>query len=299
MFQPSHNLPGTWTALITPFNQDESIDFIALKRLIEEQIAAGVTGILLNGTTGESPTLTDDEFIALVCRGLEMIAGRCFLMVGCGTNCTKKSITKAKSAEALGIDALMVVNPYYNKPTQEGLFLHFKSVADSVSLPIIVYNIKGRTAINLETKTLLRLIKEVPNIVGVKEASGDFNQIGDVCRHAPAKFTVLSGDDGVTFRIMRDYGAKGVVSVGSNLLPGRVVELVNFCLNGDFARAEMIEQELQPIFAGAFLETNPIPIKAALAMQGKVKEVYRLPLCSMMPTNRQRWHDLLIQRNIV
>ena len=292
-------LKGTWTALITPFAQDESIDFNAFENLIESQIKVGITGILLNGTTGESPTITDDEFVELVTRGKEVINGRTLLMVGIGTNCTKTSINKARTAHKLGADFLLVVNPYYNKPTQEGLYLHFKAIAESAPLPVVLYNIKGRAAINLETDTLLRLVADVPNIIGVKEASGDLVQIKNVCEQTPEDFVVLSGDDNITYKIMREYGADGVISVISNLVSERVVAMVKACLEGDFEVASKIDAELVPLVNGAFSESNPIPIKAALAMQGKIQEVYRLPMCKMSSEKRDEWEDILKKNNLL
>ena len=290
---------GAWTALITPFTQDESIDFGSFQNLIEAQIKAGISGILLNGTTGESPTIIDDEFAKLITQGKEIINDRVPLMVGVGTNSTRSSITKAKIAHELGADVLLVVNPYYNKPTQEGLYLHFKSIAEATPLSVILYNIKGRTAVNLETETLLRLIKDVPNIVGVKEASGDLVQIKEVCEKTPEDFIVLSGDDNITFQIMNEYGAHGVISVISNLLPERVVALVDACLSSDFEKGEQIDKELAPLVEGAFWETSPIPIKAALAMQDKIEEVYRLPMCVMSVGKRKEWEDLLKNKKII
>ncbi len=291
-------ISGTWTALITPFNQDESIDFDAFESLFEAQIKAKITGILLNGTTGESPTITDDEFSKLITRGKQIINKRVPLMIGVGTNCTKKSVQKARIAHELGADILMAVNPYYNKPTQEGLYLHFKAIAQSTPLPIIIYNIKGRAAVNLETNTLLRLIKDVSNIVGVKEASHDLVQIKEVCEQVPDNFTVFSGDDNITYKIMRDYGAHGIISVISNLVPDRVVKMVKLCLNGDFEAAGIIDKELDPLIQGAFLESNPIPLKAMLAMQGKIQEVYRLPMCKMSSNKRKELEELLKKNNL-
>ena len=218
---------GVWTALITPFTNDHKIDWEALTKLIEHQIAGGVTGIVVLGTTGESPTITSKEATKLIKRAKKIINGRCLLMAGTGSNCTQTSIEKSIKAEKAGADCLLVVNPYYNKPTQHGLYLHFKAVADSTKLPIFLYNIKGRTGVNLETETLLQLTSDCPNIIGVKEASGDIEQIKDVCQKRPEGFIVLSGDDGITYQIMKDFGADGVVSVASNIIPGKLTQMVN------------------------------------------------------------------------
>jgi len=294
-----NQLQGAWTALVTPFSQDESIDFQAFEGLIEAQIKAGITGILLNGTTGESPTITDDEFSQLIKRGKQIIDNRVPLMVGVGTNCTRTSIEKAQVAADLGADVLLVVNPYYNKPTQQGLYLHFKAIAEATPLPIMLYNIKSRTSVNIETDTLLRLINDTPNIVGVKEASGDLAQIKEVCEQTPNDFVVLSGDDNITFKIMRDYCAHGVISVISNLVPEQVVKMTKLCLKASFEEANKINQELEALIAGAFWESNPIPIKASLAMQGKIQEVYRLPMCKMSANKRKEWENLLQQNNLL
>lgn len=290
---------GTWTALVTPFTETEAIDWNAFATLIEAQIAAGVTGILFNGTTGESPTIDAEEFAQMITVAKKQINGRCLLMVGTGTNSTHKSILLSQQAQSLGADVLLLVNPYYNKPTQHGLYLHFRAIADAVQLPVFLYNIKGRTSINLETSTLQKLVDTVPNIVGVKEASGDLVQIENVCTVMPADFTVLSGDDNITVRIMRDFGARGVISVVSNMVPERIVKMVTAALQKDFVTAEEMDRLLQPLFAGAFIETNPIPVKAALALAGKIKEVYRLPLCSMLPENKEKWRTILSQNAVL
>jgi len=273
------NLQGVWTALITPFKQNGALDLPAFDKLLARQITAGVTGVLINGTTGESPTLTTEEVKLLVKRAKQKTKGKCLLMVGSGTNCTAKSISASKNAVRDGADVLLVVNPYYNKPTQEGLYLHFKSIADSVKTPIILYNIKGRTSVNLETTTLLRLIKNSKNIIGVKEASGDLKQIAEVCQKRPANFTVLSGDDGITFQVMRDNQADGVISVASNIAPKQVVNLVTQALNKNWSTAEKINNTLAELMKKIFIETNPIPVKYAIYKMGLCQNSYRLPMC--------------------
>ena len=261
---------GVWTALITPFTDENKIDWKALAKLVENQISGGGTGSLVIGTTGESPTLSDEECKELIQKTKELIDGRCLLMAGSGCNCTEKSLKK--TANATNADCLLVVNPYYNKPTQKGLYLHFKTVADSTDLPIFLYNIKGRTGINLETDTLLKLAEDCPNIIGVKEASGDLEQIKEVCERRPEGFIVLSGDDGITGKIMREYKADGVVSVASNLIPEKIVELTE-------TLDENLDQELQPFFDTMFIETNPIPVKYSAHLMGLCKANYRLPMC--------------------
>lgn len=275
---------GVWTALITPFTSENKIDYDALKKLVEHQITGGVTGILVIGTTGESPTLSDEECKELITKTKELIDGRCLLMAGSGCNCTDKSLKK--TAAACEADCLLVVNPYYNKPTQKGLYLHFKAVADSTDLPVFLYNIKGRTGINLETETLVKLANECPNIIGVKEASGDLEQIKEVCEKRPEGFIVLSGDDGITGKIMREYNADGVVSVASNLIPEKIVELVN-------TLDEELDEKLQSFFDTMFIETNPIPVKYAAHLMGFCKPNYRLPMCEPEQETIDKLKELL------
>jgi len=275
------NIPqGTYTAIVTPFREDGHIDWKALELLVEEQIAAGVSGIVPCGTTGEAPTLEPDEMSEIVRRISVQAKGRVLVMAGTGSNSTKKTIAASMEAELAGADALLVVTPYYNKPTQKGMFLHYSEIAKSVHTPIVIYNIKGRTAVNLETSALLRLIEEHPVIQGVKEASGDLTQIEAVINQTPDYFTVLSGDDALTSQIMK-YGGDGVISVASNVVPARVKEVVDAGLNRDYTHAHALEAKLRDLYSALFLETNPIPVKAALAMMGKIQEEYRLPMCEM------------------
>jgi 4-hydroxy-tetrahydrodipicolinate synthase len=285
---------GVFTAIVTPFLEDGSVDYQAYKKLLSIQIKAGVAGIVPIGTTGESPTLSEKEIKKIVKLTIKKCKSRCKVIVGTGSNSTEHTIESSKIAESLGADAVLVVNPYYNKPTQEGLYLHFKAVADSIKIPVMIYNIKGRAAVNLETPTLLRLIKDCNNILAVKEASGDLAQIKDVIAKAPKNFCVLSGDDNITLDLIR-AGGHGVVSVVSNIFPKEVVNFVDAALSGDFTFADRINERLMPFFTGAFIETNPIPIKAALAMKGLIKEKYRLPMCEMSNENRSKWQNILTQ----
>jgi 4-hydroxy-tetrahydrodipicolinate synthase len=289
---------GTYTAIVTPFDEKERVDFDALEKLIEIQAKSGVNGIVVCGTTGESPTLTPYEHSDVIRLVIDKTKKRGKVIAGTGSNCTREAIELSKNAEKDEADALLLVNPYYNKPTQEGLYRHFKAIADSVELPIILYNIKGRTGVNLETPTLLRLAKECKNIVGVKEASGDINQIRDVIAKKPQNFSVLSGDDNMTLELIRS-GGDGVISVASNLIPEKICELTNACLKGDFVKAEDINKDLDPIFRACFIETNPIPIKAMMAMRGFCKEVYRLPLCELLPENRVAVEKILREKKII
>lgn len=280
-------LKGVYTAIITPFQDDGSIDEEALQKIIEAQIAGGIAGIVPCGTTGESPTLSHEEHDHVIELTVKMVNKRVPVIAGTGSNCTAEAIRLTKHAEAAGADAALIVNPYYNKPTQEGLFRHFKAVADSVKIPIIVYNIKGRTGVNVETDTLLRIAAACQNVKAVKEASGDINQIRDVIRRRPEGFAVLSGDDGITLELIRS-GGDGVISVAGNVIPQQMVKLVDAALKGDFSQAEIIDRELAPIFKAEFIETNPIPIKYMAAKMGLCKETYRLPICEMGAENKAK-----------
>ena len=277
---------GAYTALVPPFAADGSIDEQALRKLVEAQIAGGIDGIVPCGTTGESPTITVEEQERIFRIAVSQAKGRCTVIAGAGANSTEEAIRLTQYAKDAGCDATLHVSPYYNKPTQEGLFRHFRAVADAVDIPIILYNIKGRTAVNIETETLLRL-SAVKNIAGVKEASGDISQIMDVIGSVPQGFTVLSGDDNLTFPLMA-LGGHGVVSVASNLVPGEVSQMVHAMLKKDVEKARALHYRLLPLFKAIFIETNPIPIKAAMAMRGMIEETYRLPLCEMQPKNRER-----------
>ena len=289
---------GVYTAIITPFKEDESVDWDALKNLVEYQVEKKVSGIVPMGTTGESPTLTHEEHGEVIKKVIGFVDGRCQVIAGTGSNSTSEAIRLSKRAEEAGADACLVVNPYYNKPTQEGLYRHFKAVADSVKIPIVVYNIKGRTAVNVETATLMRLIADCKNIAAVKEASGDLEQMKEVIANAPPEFDVLSGDDNITLDLIKE-GGKGVVSVASNLIPAKMVAMVNAALAKEYDEAAKLNEELGPFFEGEFIETNPIPIKAALAMKGLCEEIYRLPMCEMTPKNRERWKEMLESMGLI
>jgi len=285
-------LRGVFTAIVTPFNEDESVDYQTLGKLIEFNIESGVSGIVSCGTTGESPTLTEDEHKEVIRFTVEKVAKRVVVIAGTGSNCTKTAIELTRDAEKDGADAALVVNPYYNKPTQEGLYRHFKAVADSVSIPIVVYNIKGRTGVNIETETLMRLAKDCSNIRAVKEASGDMNQIKEVIAKRPSGFSVLSGDDGIALEVIKN-GGNGLISVASNLVPKEMSEMVSLALSGKIEDAKKKNSELVEFFEKEFIETNPIPIKAMLSMKGLIKEVYRLPMCELEKENRKKIEELM------
>jgi 4-hydroxy-tetrahydrodipicolinate synthase len=276
---------GTYTALITPF-ANGVIDYKALEKLLAEQVAAKIDGLVILGTTGENPTINDQERRELVSFVVKQVKGKTKIIIGTGNYATDKTIEQSQEAEKLGADAILVINPYYNKPTQEGLYQHFMATADSVKIPMMLYNIKGRTAVNLETKTLLRLVKH-PNIIAVKESSGDLQQIMDVIAQVPEDFAVLSGDDFITYPMIT-LGAVGVVSVLSNVLPKEVKTMVDLALAKNYAAALKLHYQLLPLIKAIFIESNPLPIKTLLAAQGKIKAEFRLPLCAMQEENKEK-----------
>lgn len=283
---------GVYTAITTPFKADGNLDVESLKKLVDFQINGGVSGIVPCGTTGESPTLSEEEHSKVIETVVKLAKGKCQVIAGTGSNSTVHAVHLTKNAEKLGADACLVVSPYYNKPTQEGLYQHFKKIADSTKLPIVVYNIQGRTGVNIETATLMRLAKDCKNIVSVKEASGNLAQMMDVIAQKPANFDVLSGDDNLTLPLMC-LGGKGVISVASNIAPKQMVEMCNVALKGNYEKAAELHYQLLPLFKVIFVETNPIPIKAALAMKGIIQEAYRLPLCKMQDANKEKLKKVL------
>jgi len=270
---------GVYTAIITPFTQSGNVDEENLQRIIEDQIENGIDGLVPCGTTGESPTLSHEEHDRVIELTVEYTRGRVPVIAGTGSNSTREAIRLSKHAQEAGVDALLQVNPYYNKPTQKGLYLHFKAVADAVDIPVLVYNIKGRTGINVETPTLVRLMNDCENIQGVKEASGNLDQMKDVIQNRSDGFSVLSGDDNMTLSLLR-AGGDGVVSVASNLIPRQMVDFVHAGLDGNLDKAQQEEERLMEFFKALFLETNPIPIKTAMAMRGWCEETFRLPMCT-------------------
>jgi len=289
---------GVYTAIITPFKKDGSVDEECLKKLIDFNIKNGVSGIVPCGTTGESPTLSHEEHDRVIELAVEHVDGRAKVIAGTGSNATSEAIRLTKHAEEAGADACLLVSPYYNKPTQEGLYRHFKAIADSVDFDCIIYNIKGRTAVNVETSTLMRIANDCKNIVGVKEASGDLNQMKDVIAQRLEGFSILSGDDNMTLDLIKS-GGNGVISVASNLVPDRMVAMVNAALDEDFEKAAQLDKALAPLFKVEFIETNPIPIKAALALKGMCEEVYRLPMCEMSKEHKEELKRVLKGMGII
>ena len=275
---------GTFTALVTPF-RNGSIDVSAFQTLIETQIAAGISGVVAIGTTGESPTLSHDEREQLIRLTVATANKRCLVIAGTGSNATEHAVADTKMAEKLGADGVLLVAPYYNKPSQEGLFRHFKAIAESTSLPIILYNIPGRCSVDINPETVVRLAKECRNIVSIKEASGSVERVSDLRRRLPESFTILSGDDSLTLPFM-SVGAAGVVSVASNLFPAEVCALVRACESGDFKSAATLHRKLLPLFKDLFIEPNPVPVKTALGWRGTMSGDVRLPLCEMSDANQ-------------
>jgi 4-hydroxy-tetrahydrodipicolinate synthase len=277
---------GTGTALITPFKSDGSVDEKALRRMVDFQVADGIDMLLPCGTTGEGATLDADETDRVIQIVIEQAQHRAMVIAGAGSNSTAKAIQLTKRAKKLGADGVLSVGPYYNKPTQQGYYEHFKAIAEAEDIPVVVYNVPGRTSGNIEPKTMLRLA-EVPNIVAVKEASGNIGQIMEILRDRPRDFRVLSGDDLLTLPIIA-AGGDGVVSVVSNETPRMMRELVDWALEGNLARARALHYRLMPLMNMNFIESNPIPVKAALAMMGLIAENYRLPLVPMTAANRDK-----------
>lgn len=273
---------GAFTAIVTPF-RDGRIDENALKGLIRFGIDGGLSGIVPCGTTGESPTLSHEEHNRVVEITVKEVAGQVKVIAGTGSNSTEEAISLTKHAKAVGADAALLVSPYYNKPTQEGLYRHFKTVAEAVDIPIVMYNIQARTGVNIENSTVQKLAR-IPNIVGVKEASGSILQMSEVVRLCGPEFDVLSGDDQMTFPLMA-LGGKGVISVVTNIVPDRMSKLVGAMLNGDLEKARSMHFDIYELCQAMFIETNPIPVKAALGLMGKLSPEFRLPLCPPSEAN--------------
>ncbi len=273
-------LKGLFTAIITPFTRDgKYIDYEAYHKLIEKQLDAEVSGIVPCGTTGESPTLSHKEHLELIQKTVEFVKGRTLVIAGTGSNSTEEAIELTKEACDYGVNAVMLVSPYYNKPTQEGLYRHFKKIAEISTVPMILYNIKGRTGVNIEPETFQRLAN-IENIVAVKEASGDLNQMARILRLTDFKLSLLSGDDNLIPAVI-GIGGKGVISVVSNLYPKKMNRMMNFFLTGQFEKGNHIFYELFELMNAMFWETNPIPVKTAAGILGLCEPTLRLPLCEI------------------
>jgi 4-hydroxy-tetrahydrodipicolinate synthase len=291
------NIRGCGTALVTPFRYDGSVDEPALRDLIGWQIESGIDFLVSCGTTGEAPTLSHKEWLRVVDITIEVVAGRVPIVVGATSNCTREAIEKSRvAAERAGVDAILSASPYYNKPTQEGQYQHFRAIAQAIKKPIILYNVPGRTAANLEPATLARLAR-ISNIIGVKEASGNMSQIVEGFQAVPPQFLVFSGDDSLTLPIM-GLGGAGVISVASNEIPREMAELTRAALNNDWDTARRIHRRYLPLMNANFIESNPLPVKATLAMMGKIREVYRLPLVRMKEDTRARLQKIVSEAGL-
>jgi 4-hydroxy-tetrahydrodipicolinate synthase len=280
-------LEGTFTALVTPFLDDLSIDWGAFERLVEAQVAAGVAGIVPCGTTGESPALDREEQRALIERCVALAKGRCLVIAGTGTNATKSTIDASTAALRAGADALMVVVPYYNKPTQEGLRRHYVEVARATGAPIVVYNIPGRSGVDLGMETLARICEDAPNVVAVKEATGNVLRAQDIARTLGTRLDILSGDDALTLPMM-SVGARGVISVTSNLYPAEVARVTTLARDGAWSDARREHFALCGVHEAMFVEANPAPVKAALALKGRMNDAVRGPLARASANARAR-----------
>ncbi|MBI2494523.1 MAG: 4-hydroxy-tetrahydrodipicolinate synthase [Candidatus Rokubacteria bacterium] len=293
----SARFQGSFVAMVTPFRNGR-VDEAKVRDLVDFHVAHGTDGLIPCGTTGESPTLSHDEHKRVVEVVVEAAGGRIPVVAGTGSNSTAEAIDLTQHAERAGAAGALVVNPYYNKPTQEGLYRHFRAVAESAAIPILVYNIQSRTAVNVETATLERLVRDVKNVAGVKEASGSLDQMSQVIATCGPDFAVLSGDDNVTLPLLA-IGGHGVVSVIANILPRETAEMVHAALDGDWKRARELHYKLFPLARAAFLETNPIPIKEAMALAGMIEPEFRLPMCRMGDANRERLRAVLAQYALV
>jgi 4-hydroxy-tetrahydrodipicolinate synthase len=292
------NFTGTHTALITPF-RDGKVDVPAFQALIERQIAAGITGIVPVGTTGESPTLGTGDHIEVIRLAIEAAKGRIKVIAGTGANSTAEAIELTQAAEKLGADASLQVCPYYNKPSQEGLYLHFKAIANSTSLPIMLYSVPGRSSIEIAPETAARLAADCKNITGIKEAGGSVDRINQLVQALPDGYGILSGDDPLTLPFIA-CGANGLVSVAANLIPEVIVKLVNHCLAGEFAEALAVQKQYYPLMRGLMsLDVNPVPIKTAVALQGHCTDELRLPLAPLAEDSLVALRALLRSYNLI
>lgn len=288
---------GSLVAMVTPFH-DGRVDEPKIRELVEFHVAHGTDGLVPCGTTGESPTLTHEEHKRVVEIVVQQARGRIPVVAGTGSNSTAEAIELTVHAARAGAAGALLVTPYYNKPTQQGLYEHFRAIAQAVpDLPLIVYNIQGRTAVNVETETLARLA-QIPNIVGVKEASGSLDQMTAVILACGPDFTVLSGDDNLTLPLM-SVGGRGVISVVGNFLAREVADVTHAALEGDWKRARDLHLKLYPVSKAMFIETNPIPVKEAMAMLGMIRAEWRLPMCPMSPANREKLRQVLVQAGVL
>ncbi len=291
-------LRGCGTALVTPFRKDGSIDEPALRSLVAWQVESGIDFLVPCGTTGETPTLVREEWLRVIDITIEVAGGRVPIMAGATSNATRDAVEKAQTVAARrGVDAILTASPYYNKPTQEGLYQHFKAIAEAVEKPLILYNVPGRTGANLEPATLARLAA-IPNIIGVKEASGNIGQIADACNAVPEGFLVFSGDDAVTLPVIA-LGGVGIISVAGNEIPHEMAEMTRAALANQWDTARRIHRKYLALMQANFIESNPIPVKAVLAMMGRIEEIYRLPLCPMKKENRAKLEKIASEAGLM
>jgi len=293
----SLDIRGCGTALVTPFRKDGTLDLDGLRRLVQFQLRAGIDFLVPCGTTGETPTLEHAEYVAVIRTVVQEAGGKVPVIAGVGGNNTRKLIDLAAEVSGLGVQGILSVAPYYNKPTQEGLFQHFRAIAESTDLPVILYNVPGRTSSNIEPATVARLSK-IKNIIGIKEASGSIVQQMEVLAAVPPTFRVLSGDDAFTFPLMA-LGGVGIISVVSNEIPAEMTRLAHLLLEGKLEAARQLHFNLLPLMQVNFIETNPIPVKAALAMMGMIEEVYRLPMVPMKAENRTKLEKVLAAQGLL
>ena len=287
-------LRGCGTALVTPFKQDGSMDEPALRDLVRWQVESGIDFLVPCGTTGETPTLSHDEWLRVVDLTIETVERRVPIMAGATSNNTREAVAKVKEISSRsGVDYVLTATPYYNKPTQEGIYQHFRAIAEASAKPLVLYNIAGRTGANVETPTLLRLT-EIPNIIGVKEASGNISQIAEVCASVPEDFLVFSGDDAVTLAIIA-LGGVGIISVVSNEIPAEMTRMTQAALSNKWDTARFIFRKYLPLMQANFIESNPGPAKAVLAMMGLIEEVYRLPLVPIKKENRAKLEKIVAE----
>jgi 4-hydroxy-tetrahydrodipicolinate synthase len=284
-------LHGCGTALVTPFRQDQTIDQDALGRLVEWQVESGIHFLVPCGTTGETPALSKEEWLRVIDITIEVAGGKVPIVAGATSNCTADAVEKARElSKRKGVDAILTASPYYNKPTQEGQYQHFKAIAEAVDKPLVLYNVPGRTAANIEPITLGRLAK-ISNIIAVKEASGNISQIAEVFNHVPESFLVFSGDDAVTLPVV-SLGGVGIISVASNEIPREMAELTQAALDNDWKKARRIHRKFLPLMQANFIESNPMPVKAVLAMMGRMEEIYRLPMLPMKRETRGKLQQI-------
>jgi 4-hydroxy-tetrahydrodipicolinate synthase len=292
------NLRGCGTALVTPFQSDGSLDKPALRALVEWQVESKIDFLVPCGTTGETPTLAPDEIRQVIETTIEAAGGKVPIVAGATSNSTREAVEKAKAvAKIAGVDAILTASPYYNKPTQEGQYQHFAAIAQAVDKPLVLYNVPGRTSANIEPATLARLA-EIKNIIAVKEASGNIGQIAEVCNAVPEKFLVFSGDDAITLPVIA-LGGVGIISVASNEIPKEMAEMTRAALANDWTTARRIHRKYLALMQANFIESNPLPVKAVLAMMGKIGEHYRLPLVPMKKDTRAKLERIAREAGVV